>query len=232
MLITCIWWPRLVHAPAVSRWQTDSKGSLRRGSEAPYPCTCSDPNTVSRCRFSPSTFCQLLLLLPLVPSPIGCSLLLSLSLAHLLRFLSTLHALPPRDRFLCLLFAKTTRGRFHTNPRERTLTRLRRIASRDWIEPLHNAISSPPSPPCSTFRSRYFSLSVLLSASHPFDAVIDNACTPAWPPPCHRRFSLPPPPTDGDTFIDGQFAVWDFILFFFFFGTLKFYFIKIVKNFF
>lgn len=130
----------------------------------------------------------------------------------------------------CSLDSKTTRGRFHTNPRERTLTRLRRIASRDWIEPLHNAISSPPSPPCSTFRSRYFSLSVLLSASHPFDAVIDNACTPARPPPCHRRFSLPPPPTDGDTFIDGQFAVWDFILFFFFLECWSF--IKIVKDFF
>lgn len=74
VLITCIWWPRLVHTPAVSRWQTNSKDSLQLESEAPYPCTCSDPNTVCRCRFS-STFCQLLLLLlPLVPSPTGCSL--------------------------------------------------------------------------------------------------------------------------------------------------------------
>lgn len=160
---------------------------------------------------------------------------LSLSLSHTCSVSSPRYTHPHHATGFfasCSLDSKTTRGRFHTNPRERTLTRLRRIASRDWIEPLHNAISSPPSPPCSTFRSRYFSLSVLLSASHPFDAVIDNACTPAWPPPCHRRFSLPPPPTDGDTFIDGQFAVWDFILFFFFFGTLKFYFIKIVKNFF
>lgn len=159
-VITCIWWPRLVHSPAVCQWQTDSKGSSQRGSEAPYPCTCSDPNTVSRCRFYPSTSCQLLRLL--VPSPTGSSL------SHLfLRFLCHTHTRPrnPTTRpyqVLCLRqsppLASILRREddfIRADPRERTLKRLARprlnrtVAQRDIA----------PSPACSTFRSRFdFSL--------------------------------------------------------------------------
>lgn len=42
------------------------------------------------------------------------------------------------------------------------------------------------------------SLSIYPASLTPFDAVIDNACTPARPPPT-TTLSLPPPPRDGDT---------------------------------
>lgn len=146
-----------MHAPAVRQWRTDSKGSSPRGSEAPYPCTCSDPNTVSRCRFYPSTFCQLLPLLVPSLTPVPSS-----PLPHAR---THGHATPPRQVLRLRQspsLASILRAREHdfirADPRERTLKRRprlnRTVAQRDIA------------PACSTFRSRYFSL-YLPCFSHP-----------------------------------------------------------------
>lgn len=180
-VITCIWWPRLVHSPAVCQWQTDSKGSSQRGNEAPYPCTCSDPNTVSRCRFYPSTSCQLLRLL--VPSPTGSSLtpVPSFPLPHAHTATQPHHAALPGSLPAAVSSARLdskTWGRFHTG----------------WSSREDAQASRTPATESNRCTTRYrpiaslldLSIPILLSLSTPlltpFDAVIDNACTPARPP--------------------------------------------------
>lgn len=115
------------------------------------------------------------------------------------------------------------------DPRERTLTRLRHIVG-DWIEPLHNAIS--PHRQLARPFDPDTSLSLFSSASHPFEIIIDNARTPARPPPTTDRqltFSAK------RWWHFYRWSVWR--IFFFFFGTSWNFILvvsvgKVVKDFF